>query len=169
VEFWSTFIPQLLATVCGAGIGIFGVWVAFRLERRAATADGFDTSVERLLQRIDELAADTDAWQKTSSLTNWARGDRPPPHPHVGRVSIAIEMVKLRARSTDQAPIQQISDAWDVIAQAHGEQLVHGCGVLATAVVRWRAKAPATEFERALRVATSAASATPGSTELPST
>jgi hypothetical protein len=161
VEFWSAFLPQLLATIVGAGIGVIGVVLAFRLERRAATTDGFELSVERLLQRIDELAADTDAWQKTSSMTNWARGDRPPPHPHVGRVSIAIEMVKLRAAGDDVQSIQQISDAWDVITQSRGEQLAQGCGVLATAVVKWRAQAPAADFHNALRVARAAASASP--------
>ena len=163
MEFWSAFVPQLLATVVGAAIGIVGVVIAFRLERSAAIAEGFEMTIERLLERIDQLAADADAWQKSVNMTNWARGDRPTPHPHVGRVSIAIEMVKLRATQRDRKPIQQISDAWDAIAQAHGEQLAQACGVLAGAVVKWRSCAPAAEFENALRVAITAGSAIPDS------
>lgn len=163
MEFWSEFVPQLLATVVGATIGIVGVIIAFRLERSAAVVEGFEMSIERLLERIDQLASDTDAWQKSFDMTNWARGDRPIPHPHVGRVSIAIEMVKLRATERDHKSIQQFSRAWDGIAQAHGEQLVQACGVLAGAVVKWRSSAPAADFESALRVAVTAASAVPDS------
>lgn len=151
-------MPQLLATVVGAAIGIAGVVVAFRLERRASTVDSFEQSVERLLLRIDELAADSDAWQSATDMTNWSRGDRPPPHPHSGRVSIAIELVKLRAKDDDARKIQQISDAWDEIAQGHGETLSSACGVLATAVVKWRSHAPAEEFEDALHTARTTAS-----------
>ncbi|WP_412168319.1 hypothetical protein ACLUS2_013755 [Curtobacterium flaccumfaciens pv. flaccumfaciens] len=161
MDFWPAFVPQLLATVAGAGIGIAGVVLAFRLERHAASASGLEASVERLLQRVDELASAADAWQKTFNITNWARGDRPMSHPHVGRVSIAIEMVKLRTTGQDAAAIQQISDAWDVLAEAHGEQLVHACGLLANAIIKWRSGGPAAEFNDALSVARTAAISEP--------
>ena len=68
-------------------------------------------------------------------------------------MSIALEIVRLRAREREHDQIQRLSAAWDDIAQAHGENLVSACGVFANAIVKWRSGATAADIDDSLSVA----------------
>lgn len=153
-EFLSSFLAQLLATVVGAGVGLAGVVGVFRAERRSAAGDAFEQAVERLLLRVDGLAAAADHWQKIANRSLYREpGDFPPPHPFPGGVSIALELVRLKAPSSEVAMIGRLSEAWDVIAQGTGGELSSACGVFANAIVSWRSGKSLAEIENVLSTA----------------
>lgn len=134
-EFWE----QFLGAFTGGLLAIIGVLVAFYLERRARTRESFDQAVEQVMYRLNELAGAADAWHIQMRTSSWAPGDFPPPHPHSGTVSIAIEIARLKAKKqSDQAVLHAISAAWTDIALHCGRTLSVACLLTSSAVVNWR-------------------------------
>lgn len=152
LEFWSSFIPQLLATLVGAGVGVLGVFVAFSLQRRASSVDGLDRAVESLLLSLSEMVRAIHEYEREMNVTMWSRGDRPHIHyPHPGGVSIAVELLKLKCPARDSIVAERISETWDTVAQAKGAAQKDSCGVFAGAVAKWHGGKPQADVFRSLR------------------
>jgi hypothetical protein len=155
-EFLESFVPQLLATLVGAGIGVVGIFIAFSLQRKASVADGLDRAVEHLLVCLADYAAALNAYAAQVQMTNWAIGSRPTSHPaHPGRVSIALSMLKLKAPDLKQETVGDFSKTWDAIA--NGANREAATGIFADVVVEWHAGVSsheiATRLERVARMA----------------
>lgn len=153
-DFWLSFIPQLLATLVGAGIGVLGVFVAFGLQRRASATDGVDRAVETLLLSLNELVRGIDEWERESNVVMWSNNDRPRiHHPHPGGVSVAIELLKLKSPARERMGAELISQAWDTIASTRGTRQKSACGIFAGAVLKWHEGKTQAEYSETLRVA----------------
>ena len=155
-EFFEAFIPQLLATLVGAGIGVAGIFIAFFLQKRASVADGLDRAVEHLLLCLADYAAALNAFAAQVQMTNWAIGSRPTSHPaHPGQVSVALSMLKLKAPEQSQNTVGDFSKTWDVIA--NGANKESATGIFADVIVDWRAGVSSDEItarlEKAARMA----------------
>lgn len=134
-EFWE----QFLGAFTGGLLAIIGVLVAFYLERRARTRESFEQAVEQVMYRLSDLASEADAWHKQMRTSSWLPGDFPPPHPHSGAVSIAIEIARLKAKKRrERAVLDAISAAWTDIALHTGRTLSVACLLTSSAVVQWR-------------------------------
>lgn len=94
----ESVLPQFGATFVGGLFAVVGVLLAFWLERRARARDEFDRAVDQIMYRLDDLAGATDDWQKQANIATLAPGDFPPSHPHPGRVSVALEIARLKAK-----------------------------------------------------------------------
>lgn len=96
MTFLDSFIPQLLATLVGAGVGIYGVRLAFRWQRTATEHDAVDRAVEQLLQRISERVEAVDAYNKEFRMTRWGQATKMQrTFPHAAPVSIACEFLRM--------------------------------------------------------------------------
>lgn len=126
-----------------------------RIEQAAAAA--LDRAVENLLSSLVRLSAATEAWQQAAAQATWLPGNRPSGRPNPGEVSIAVELVKLRALKTDRDTTDRLSDAWNFIIDGKGGAQSTAYGLLLRAVVAWRADEGPAAVERALRMATQVA------------
>lgn len=113
-----------------------------------------DSAIESLLRALADLTAAATSWQWVVKMATWTPGDRPTAPPNAGAVSIALELVKLRAPSTEKDATDRLSAAWDRIAPSSGDQQATACGLFAGAVVAWRAGEGLSAVESALRSAT---------------
>lgn len=141
-EFLVAFIPQLLATIAGGGIGVFGVWLAFRWQQGASARDATDRAVENLLVRIADYVADLEAYRGDFEMVNWGAGGRPQRQmPHAAVVSIAVELVRMRTKGSELAIADEIGRAWSLIAGAGLDKRGTACAFLAEAITMWRSGA----------------------------
>lgn len=160
--FLAAFFPQLLATVAGAVIGIAGVVWGFDLQRRAGSADAMDRAVENLLLRLDEWTQMANEGRRGRNFNTVNMSNRLPvflpPAPHDGRVSIAIELLRVkvrdrgwyRARARDITVVNALLAAWDQIAPGTFDGKERACGVVAGAVMKWRTGAPIVQVQESL-------------------
>ena len=142
-QFLAAFIPQLLATIAGGAIGVFGVWLAFRWQQGASSGEAVDRAVENLLLRIGEYVADMDAYRRDFDMVNWAAGGRPQRQmPHAAVVSIAVELVRTRTKGAERAIANEIGNAWSLVAGADLDKRGTACAFLAESITLWRSGAP---------------------------
>jgi len=138
--FWTTFLPQLVATVVGGLIGaaaaITAVERGFRLQRAAERDDRAHAAAAALMV---ELARYADAKEQTLAWGSFGahRGDPPPPKPSRNAVSIAVETLVMSTQGEDREIARLVSNAWSSIRSAKGD-VIGGVGVLAGAVAAWR-------------------------------
>ena len=155
MTFLDSFIPQLLATLVGGAIGVFGVWWAFRLQRKAAARDGVEHAAENLLLRLAEYVGAVDAYMKEFGMTQWnVRGAKMQrTYPHAAPVSIAVELLRMRTVGEERALADAFGAAWDVVAHAHAESAASAASHIATAVSLWRLGSSVSEIENSLNFA----------------
>jgi hypothetical protein len=155
VTFFDSFIPQLLATLVGGAIGVFGVWWAFRLQRKAATRDGVEHAVENLLLRLAEYVGLVDAYTKEFDMMQWhvygAKMQRT--YPHAAPVSIAVELLRMRTVGQERAVADAFAATWNIVAHAPAQTAASAAGHMATAVSLWRLEAPEAEINNSLSFA----------------
>lgn len=144
------------ATV-GALVGVIGTattsFRARRYEAKQDSAAALERAIENLLRSLVNLTAATDAWERAVRMATWAPGDRPSGRPHPAEVSIALELVKLRALPTDHDANVRLSAAWDRIATGEGGNSSTAYGLFARAIVAWRAGEGLPVIDTALRQA----------------
>jgi len=144
------------ATV-GALVGVIGTATtssrARRYEARQASAAALERAIENLLRSLVNLTAATDAWERAVKVATWVPGDRPSGRPHPAEVSIALELVKLRALPNDHDATARLSAAWDRIATGEEGTQSTAYGLFARAIVAWRAGEGLPSVDNALRQA----------------
>lgn len=160
--FSDAFVPQLIATVAGAAIGIAGVLWGFHLQRRGGAADGVDRAIEHLMLRLAEWTQIAQESRRASNLNKINMLNRAPvfspPGPHDGSVSIAIELLRVKlhdrglyvGRARDSKVVKALSTAWDQVVSGTLDGKVKACGVIAGALMTWRTGGPIEEVERSL-------------------
>lgn len=155
MTFLDSFIPQLLATLVGGTIGVFGVWWAFRLQRKAAARDGVEHAAENLLLRIAEYVGAIDAYMKEFGMMQWhvygAKMQRT--YPHAAPVSIAVELLRMRTNGEERAMADELGTTWSYVAHAPAKSAASAAGHMATAVSRWRLGEPRSEVNDSLETA----------------
>jgi len=143
-EFWKTFVPQLLAGLVAAAVGVLGVLIGFALQRRSARSDSLDDAVERLLICLSEYADEMDLFVREYAglfMRQSITEARPPgPRKPAGySVSIAIEVVIVRARGQDRRMAMRIAEAWaEVRKSASSKRSTDAAGTLAVVITDWR-------------------------------
>lgn len=139
VSFLDAFVPQLLATLAGGVIGVFGVWWAFHLQRRAHTRDDVDRAVETLLSRLSDHVQAVDAYYAEFQMMRWGTSDKlTRTFPHAAPVSIAIEVLRWRTIKDEREVADLLGDTWSHVAHSSGENRASAAGHMATAINRWR-------------------------------
>lgn len=135
------FPLEAILSLFGAFAGVF---LAFALQRRAASKDAVDDAVERLLLSISEHAVSALAFpalvQQTKNM--WTAGAVPPPglvQPQGYGVSISFEILRLRTRGRERLAVEAISAAWGDIRNSKDWAAVStASGLLAGVVADWR-------------------------------
>lgn len=154
---WGQALSAATGAIIGALVGVIGTATVARRARKfevtQAAAAALERAIENLLRSLVNLTAATAAWQQEVMLATWAPGDRPSARPDPGEVSIALELVKLRALPTDRAVTDRLSSAWDLIANGQGNAQPRAYGLFATAIVAWRAGEGLPAVDNALSVA----------------
>lgn len=154
---WGQAVSAVIGATVGALVGVIGTATVARRARKfeaaQAAAAALERAIENLLRSLVNLTATTAAWQQAVMLATWAPGDRPSARPDPGEVSIALELVKLRAMPTDRDVTDRLSAAWDLLANGEGIAQSRAYGLFATAVVAWRAGEELPAIDNALSVA----------------
>ena len=144
-DFWASFVPQFLASLAGAVVGLVGVIIAFRLERGASRADSVDAAVERVLVELSTFVSKMATWRDA--------GDRPvaSPRAYPFAVSIALEILVMRTRKDSRKIAQEFARLWgDIAPAANLEAQETASGLLASAITAWRAGLGDAEVEERL-------------------
>ena len=135
-EFWSAFIPQLLATLVGSGAAVVAVYYGFRLQRTASSEDAIDAAVERLLVEIADFVTEVIAYRAEART---ADQEWNPPKPPGHGVSVAIEILKIRTRDENRRMAGHFSAAWsDIVRTPYMKYRQEAAGHLAGAISDWR-------------------------------
>ncbi|WP_336643795.1 hypothetical protein [Microbacterium sp. MMO-113] len=143
MTFLDDFIPQLLATLIGGVIGVFGVWWAFRLQRRAAARDDVDRAVENLLIRISDHVEAVEAYNSEFNMMRWDGTDKlGRTFPHAAPVSIAVELLRIRTSDEDREIADLLGATWSHVAHSTRVNRASAAGHMATAITRWRLGEP---------------------------
>ena len=142
-DFWTSFVPQLLAALVGAFAGVAGVLIGFRLQRRAARSDSVDDAVERLLIRLSEFAEESKIYANHHRFFFAVPLNSPPPagpaRPVGYAVSIAFEILSMRTTGRERREANDISLIWSDILHAPGAaDAATAAGLLAGLVASWR-------------------------------
>lgn len=154
MTFLDSFIPQLLATLVGGAIGVFGVWWAFRLQRRAAARDGVEQAAENLLLRIADYVGAVDAYMKEFGMMQWHAGEKlHRTYPHAAPVTIAVEVLRMRTEGEERAIADGFGATWKSVARAPGDSAASAASHMASAISLWRLEAPRSEVDATLETA----------------
>jgi hypothetical protein len=146
---WKAFIPQLLAALVAAGIGIVGVVWAFRAQRRASYVDSVDNAAVRVVEEVTERAVairqyqhDIAAFEFLASSALIGGGPNPMPVkiPSDFTLDTAIDIALMRARGDDQKMILDVQHAYRAIREASLERQLEGLGMFGGAISRWRSQ-----------------------------
>ena len=133
----SVFWPTLLATLAGALVGVFGVWLVFRLESRARYRTRLDDALGRI---IVELA------QRNTDLDNFFRPVVRPGSPPVGTAPpsdlpllAAMEVALMISRKEDFSILNHLVHRVYTAIQGSDLRLHPGAnGLIIGAIERWR-------------------------------
>ncbi|OWP20310.1 hypothetical protein CBF90_02080 [Microbacterium sp. AISO3] len=139
MSFLDSFVPQLLATLVGGAIGVFGVWLAFRLQRRAAARDDVDRAVETLLNRIADHVEAVQAYNAEFNMMRWGRDQKlARTFPHAAPVSIAVEVLRMRTSGGEREVADRLAATWRHVANSPASSRGSAAGHMATAITQWR-------------------------------
>jgi hypothetical protein len=158
-------LGQVLSAVIGASvgatIGVVGTVTVSRNARRYAEKQARSTAlehaIENLLRSLVDITAAADEWRRLIGLWTGNPATYPKGRPQSGAVSMALELVKLRAPSTEREATGRLSAAWDLIANGEAGPQPNAYGLFARAVVAWRAGEGLSAIDKALRQAVSVA------------
>jgi len=140
-NFWRTFVPQLLAALVGAGVGVFGVLLGFRLQRSASREDAVDAAIERLLVELSQFAEVTATYADRMRFAFFPGKDATPvPTKPLGfAVGIAFEIVAIRTRGRERIMAKKISAGWDnIMGGTRSPEAATATGLLAGLISEWR-------------------------------
>lgn len=122
----------------GGAIGVFGVWWAFRLQRRAAARDDVDRAVETLLNRISDHVEAAQAYTAEFNITRLGREKLVRTFPHAAPVSIAVDVLRMRTSGDEREVADQLADTWKHVARSSASARGIAAGHMATAITQWR-------------------------------
>ncbi|WP_139201816.1 hypothetical protein [Curtobacterium sp. MCBA15_016] len=141
----------------GATIGVVGTASVSRNARRyaedQARATALEHAIENLLRSLVDVTATADEWRRLVDLWTGNPATYPKGRPQMGAVSMALELVKLRAPASERDATDRLSAAWDRIANGEASPQPNAYGLFARAVVAWRAGEGLAATEHALRQA----------------
>ena len=129
---WSGFVPTLLATLGGAGIGVFGVYLAFRWESRRHR----DTALtEALATVMREFAARNEALY--AWMAQEAASTPTPPPPDLLLVA-ALEIAEMLATGKDFDFMKQVAITYLQIKNSHPARQTAANAIVVGTIGRWR-------------------------------
>jgi hypothetical protein len=157
---WSTFIPTTIGTLVGAGIGVWGVFLGYRLQRGKEYVAGVDDAVVQIMQAVAAYATDLHRYQTEISdrerVPQIAARDLSSVRvPNSFPLSVALDIAEVRARKQDQRIIQDALHAYRAIASSDDiEKQLRGIGMLGGALGEWRAGRRSADevFARLIRI-----------------
>ena len=140
--FWVAFVPQLLASLAGAAVGVIGVLIGFALQNGTARRDAADAAAENVLQRISDFVEATDRWSAFGTRAVITKfGDPPagPPRPTTYAVTIALEILAMRTRGQEHKDAVAFRRAWTSVMKGEtASARMNASGYLAGAISSWR-------------------------------
>lgn len=143
MDFWGSFVAQLLATIVGALVGVIA---AYYLQRRSTRQDSLDRAVERVLLAIGDYSHRSAA--ASFALQRGQHYEQPDRH----AVSIANELLIISASGRDRRMAWKIAAGWDAIMRGqHTENIPAACSLLAGTIRRWREGDPEAQLIEALK------------------
>lgn len=141
---WSTFVPTLLATLTGAGVGIAGIVLAANLQNKAEYERRLDMSMSALIGATPARIAELDLFaverERYSDYMDQG-GDPdtvPNPEPAPYEMAVLLESARLLSRAEDQRVLAALADAFHALpglpAKAQRARLSH----LPEMIRKWR-------------------------------
>lgn len=100
--------------------------------------------MENLLLRIAEHFTLVDAYMKEYNATMWGQPGSivQRTYPHVAAVSIAVEFLRIKTSGEEREIADEISETWNAVAHATVDNTPSACGILVSAISKWRLGAP---------------------------
>lgn len=140
MDFWATFLPQLLASLAGAAVGVFGVLLGFGLQHRREYAQRLDEAAARVVASSATYAGELEQFTAGAAAALIAKGSGAV-HPVANDVSVAVELLRVAAQNrADRELADAIAAAWSSIATCkHASLRISLIGRLGGAVIAWRA------------------------------
>lgn len=162
---WNSFLATAAATAIGGLLGLFGVWVGFRLQRRDRYQESLNDCVAKVLDEIGSHAAvlrvvsREQDFVKEYDRANVPYLDRFPDaaqrlhEPDDLALSMTLEIAKMRARGADQAFLIDALRAHDELRRVADIGLrLQLLGRLGAALADWRAELrPIEDIRRSLQ------------------
>jgi hypothetical protein len=160
-EFWAAFVPQLLASLAAAIVGIVGVLVGFWLQRRAARRDAVDTAAANVVGALGTYAAEIEG-----AIFAWSARALPgvtelPKRVQHEAPTIALDLLLIASQREEREVARMLVRSFKKI-RAGGGDTIGGYRWMGRAVTRWRAErlslaAVREELEAAEAIASGAA------------
>lgn len=146
---WNAFLSTVIATLIGGVLGVLGVWLSFRWQRKHRYREVLDDCIVKVLEQIALHATELRRLQRQrefvdyyerKNLDYFARtGEAALDEPADFTMSITLDIAQMRARGEDQ---QIVTDAIRAHDQIRGMtdilERLQMLGVLGGALARWR-------------------------------
>ncbi|ROR75994.1 hypothetical protein SAMN06295974_3860 [Plantibacter flavus] len=141
---WNSFFATLIATGLGGALGVLGIWLGFRWQRRQQYTLTLDDAVVAILQHLPSQATEIKRAHnaKIDHFVNMASHTSPqeePPEADHLTMMMLLEVAQVRARRGDQEIMLDALRSYDQIrGSLDSKRQMQALGVLGGALSRWR-------------------------------
>jgi len=135
---WPSFWRTLLATLAGAGVGVFGVWWAFHLQSRGQYTVRLDDALARVIVELAQRNTDIDKYLREASASEDETADAPPSNlPLLASMEVALML----SRGDDFHLLNHlVHRAYTAIQGGHLSLQAGANGMILGAIERWRSE-----------------------------